>query len=393
MKQNGRITIVDSLRGFALLLIVLIHYVEHFDFFYAPEVNFLFSQATDSKVMELVFFFISGKAYSIFALLFGFSFFIQMNRKEKEGTDFRLKFLWRLTVLLIMGFVHSLIYKGDILHIYAMLGAVLVLFYRVNTKALLLMAVLLALQIPLITTFIYSFIEPGFEYTQSFGSGYWQEGNNIYAQGSLGDVVSYNIWKGRANVWGWTFYNGRYIQLIALFIIGFIMGREKIFEELYSHKKNTIKVLLISLLCMAVFYFIEISIWNFSLTGSQQTIFSTVIKSYYNLAFTSVILSAIILIYLKFKDGSIFNSFAAYGRMSLSNYVFQALFGVIFFYGFGLAMYKYMGSTWSLIFGFIVFVTQVIISKCWAKNFYYGPLEWLWRALTFFNFKIKFRKT
>jgi uncharacterized protein len=343
--------------------------------------------------MELVFFFISGKAYSIFALLFGFSFFIQMNRKEKEGTDFRLKFLWRLTVLLIMGFVHSLIYKGDILHIYAMLGAVLVLFYRVNTKALLLMAVLLALQIPLITTFIYSFIEPGFEYTQSFGSGYWQEGNNIYAQGSLGDVVSYNIWKGRANVWGWTFYNGRYIQLIALFIIGFIMGREKIFEELYSHKKNTIKVLLISLLCMAVFYFIEISIWNFSLTGSQQTIFSTVIKSYYNLAFTSVILSAIILIYLKFKDGSIFNSFAAYGRMSLSNYVFQALFGVIFFYGFGLAMYKYMGSTWSLIFGFIVFVTQVIISKCWAKNFYYGPLEWLWRALTFFNFKIKFRKT
>ena len=99
MRKGERILIVDILRGFALLLIVLIHYVEHFDFFAPPETSFLFSNETDSRVMQLVLMLISGKAYSIFALLFGISFFIQMDRKEQEGIDFRGTFLWRLTVL------------------------------------------------------------------------------------------------------------------------------------------------------------------------------------------------------------------------------------------------------------------------------------------------------
>ena len=109
MRKGERILIVDTLRGFALLLIVLIHYVEHFDFFAPPGTSFLFSNETDSRVMQLVLMLISGKAYSIFALLFGISFFIQMDQKEQEGVHFRGTFLWRLTVLFLLGFFIFLI--------------------------------------------------------------------------------------------------------------------------------------------------------------------------------------------------------------------------------------------------------------------------------------------
>ena len=390
--NNKRILIVDALRGFALLLIVLIHYVEHFDFFYNPEINFLFSPQTDGKVMEMVFFLISGKAYSIFALLFGFSFFIQMNRKEKEGIDFRRRFLWRLTVLFAMVFIHSLIYKGDILHIYAVLGIILLLLYKVNTKALWLITIVLLLQIPILIHLISSFLNPAYEYLQSFGSNYWEEANSTYANGSFFEVVSFNLWKGRTTVLGWTFYNGRYLQLPALFIVGFILGRKQIFEEISNYKKNIFSVLIGSVVLYGVIYLLLQSIANNQFTDTQKTLLNILLGSYANLAFTSVLITSIILLYLKFKEGAIFIQFSAYGKMSLSNYVFQAIFGVVFFYGFGLGMYRNLGSTWSILIGLAVFVIQSFISAYWSKKYYYGPLEWFWRSVTFFDFKTKFRK-
>ena len=83
---------------------------------------------------------------------------------------------------------------------------------------------------------------------------------------------------------------------------------------------------------------------------------------------------------------------AIYGRMSLSNYVFQAIAGVVLFYGFGFGLFKYLGSAWSLIAGIGFFIIQVAISSYWLKRYYYGPLEWLWRALTFMDFNLKFKR-
>jgi len=390
--NNNRIIIVDALRGFALLLIVLIHYVEHFDFFYIPDINFLFSPATDGKVMEMVFLLISGKAYSIFALLFGFSFFIQMNRKEKEGIDFRWRFLWRLAVLFALGFIHSFIYKGDILHIYAVLGIILLVLYKVNTRALWIITILLLLQIPILIHLIGSFVNPAYEYLQSFGSNYWEEGNSIYASGSFFEVATFNLWKGRTTVLGWTFYNGRYMQLPALFIVGFILGRKRIFEEISTYRKQIFSLLLGSVVFYGIFYFMLQSIVGAQFTYAQKALLNILLGSYANLAFTLMLITSIILLYLKFKEGFVFSLFSAYGKMSLSNYVFQAIFGVVFFYGFGFGMYRYLGSTWSILIGLAVFVIQSFISSYWAAIYYYGPLEWFWRSVTFLDFKTKFKK-
>jgi len=393
MEKQDRILIVDALRGFALLGIILIHFVEHFELFKETEVNYFFSLETDQWVMETIMYLISGKAYSIFALMFGFSLFIQIDRKEKQGIDFRAQFAWRLVLLLMIGFIHSLVYRGDILHIYALLGLPLVFLYKANSKVLLVLLLLLAIQIPILYQLILSFLDPSYTYVQDWGGNTFSESNSIFASGSFLDVVKINFWKGRYFVWAWTYYTGRSVQLVALFIIGLLLGRKGYFENLALYKSQIKMLLTGSVFLIVVLHFISVGIAGSELTELQKELASTLFTSYANLAYTSTIVLLFILAYLTFHKLRVFGSFAIYGKMSLTNYVSQAIFGVIFFYGFGFGMYKYMGATWSLICGILFFALQVVISKVWIKKFHYGPLEWLWRALTYMDFSIHFRKS
>jgi uncharacterized protein len=392
MTTQNRIILVDALRGFALLGIVLIHCIEHLDFFRLPDVHFVFSSATDLTVMDTVFFLISGKAYSIFALMFGLSFFIQINRQEVKGIDFRPRFAWRLTILLILGFIHSLFYKGDILHLYAILGFILIMFYKVPTKYLIAIIIILLLQIPLLYNLIMSFTNPKFVLNQSFGTGYDAVSIQTYSTGTVWDVIQFNVWKGREMVWAWFYYNGRYMQLIALFLIGLIVGRNGYFQNIEKYKKNAKIILAISFAVLLIMFAFEEHLKTLNFTENQKLLLIPFVHSYTNLVYTSVIIFIFVFLYTKFKASLGFELLASFGKMSLSNYIFQAMTGVIFFFGFGLGMYRYMGSTWSLIFGLVIATLQMFASRWWNKHFYYGPLEWLWRALTFMDFKIKFKR-
>lgn len=389
--RKNRIQVVDALRGFALLGIVLIHFVEHFELFREPTVNFYFSKETNKIVFDLVFALISGKAYSIFAIMFGFSFFIQLNRREKEGGDFRLTFAWRLIILLIMGFIHSLVYRGDILHIYAFLGLFLILFYRVNTKFLIAFAIIFTIQIPLIYHLIQTFITEDYSYVRNW-KGYFSDCNEVYADGSFLDVLKVNFWKGRYIVWAWTYYTGRLVQLFSLFLIGLYLGRIGFFENPSKYMSSIKKVLLVSAFSILIVHFSLSEVSTSNLTDTQKLLSNDILKSYINLFYTFTILLLFVIFGLKMRNSFVLKGLAVYGKMSLTNYVTQAVFGVIFFYGFGFGMYKYFGSVWSLLAGFTLFIIQVIFSKYWLGKYYYGPLEWLWRALTFRNFNLKLKK-
>ena len=390
--KASRIQLVDALRGFALLGIVLIHFIEHFELFKEPVFNYFFSPETNKVVFEFVFFLISGKAYSIFAIMFGFSFFIQLNRKENEGLDFRRTFAWRLTLLFVMGVIHSLVYRGDILHIYALLGFFLIFFYKVNTKMLLVFAILFAVQIPIIYHLVQLFLNPDFTYVKDWGGNYSVNCTEAYAYGSLWDVIKINIWEARYIVWAWTYYSGRFVQLFALFLIGLFLGRIGFFENPVKYKKAIKSVLFFSVSAGVVLYLIISGIGSSDFSETQKMLFNDLIRSYYNLACTSVILTTFTLFCLNVSNSFFMKMLAIYGRMSLSNYVFQAIAGVVLFYGFGFGLFKYLGSAWSLIAGIGFFIIQVAISSYWLKRYYYGPLEWLWRALTFMDFNLKFKR-
>lgn len=123
---QARIGAVDALRGFAVMGIMLLHNIEHFDFYSFPEETGGTLTALNQTLWDFLFFSFSGKAYAIFALLFGFTFYLQSRSCEKRGEDFKNRYMWRLLLLLGFGFINASFFPGEILVLYAILGFVLV---------------------------------------------------------------------------------------------------------------------------------------------------------------------------------------------------------------------------------------------------------------------------
>ena len=117
-----RIHSIDALRGFALIGIMLLHCMERFDLTLVPEVNSPFWQCVDKGVYDTVYFLFSGKAYAIFSFLFGLSFYMQMDSQAQKGNDFRMRFVWRLILLFLFGYINGLVYMGEFFVVYAVLG-------------------------------------------------------------------------------------------------------------------------------------------------------------------------------------------------------------------------------------------------------------------------------
>ena len=138
LAPGERITVIDALRGFSLIGICLIHSMQHFGAMGTMTSQAVFPwEGTMNEIFSwLINYLVFGKFFIIFSCLFGLSFFIQMDRAAKKGLDFRPRFLWRLVLLLAIGYLHGLIVRVDILLIYAILGFVLVLMYKWPTKLL-----------------------------------------------------------------------------------------------------------------------------------------------------------------------------------------------------------------------------------------------------------------
>ena len=113
LKTTERLGVVDALRGFALLAIVLLHNLEHYNLFLPLDYTLpAWLQTIDKYAWDTMFFLFAGKAYATFSLLFGFSFYIQFHNAEKRGTDFRGRFAWRMCLLFLFAQLHALFYNG-----------------------------------------------------------------------------------------------------------------------------------------------------------------------------------------------------------------------------------------------------------------------------------------
>ena len=136
IKQKNRLIIIDALRGFSLAGVAIAHIVEQY--IAGPPMEGLQETANqgliDGIVSGFLGIFITGKFFSLFSILFGLSFFIQMDSAEQKGKSFGGRFLWRAILLFIIGYAHHLLYRGDILTIYAVLVPFLIPFHKVSTK-------------------------------------------------------------------------------------------------------------------------------------------------------------------------------------------------------------------------------------------------------------------
>lgn len=181
-----------------------------------------------------MFFTFSGKAYCIFALLFGFSFFIQDNSQKQKGKDFRGRFAWRLVLLLFIACINSALFPGEILILYALLGYVLIAVCRLSTRTVTIIAVILLLQPIELGQIIYALINPDYIINADLDAPYWELVNAAQKEGSFLEMCKTAIWTGNVANMGWMLLHGRVTQTAGLFMVGMIIGRSNAF--LYSEK-------------------------------------------------------------------------------------------------------------------------------------------------------------
>ena len=139
VQSKSRFDVVDALRGFAVLAILLVHSQEHFMYFVYPDSSTLpeWLNTLNGMVHDTVFAMFAGKSYAIFAFLFGLTFFIQQRSQEKEGRDFGFRFLWRLAWLVVFACINASIFPGgDVLLLYGIWGLLRLVFGNWNMNSI-----------------------------------------------------------------------------------------------------------------------------------------------------------------------------------------------------------------------------------------------------------------
>lgn len=370
-----RLDVVDALRGFAIVSILLLHNLEHFDYYFQPANLPGWMVNLDKYVWDSMFFLFSGKSYAIFALLFGLTFFIQSKNQERIGSDFRGRFAWRLFLLFCFGIINSAFFQGDILTIYAILGFTLIPVSKLSDTKILLIAIILMLQPYEWFKYYMAFSNPNTVISDPLSWKYFARTGEYLSGESISRTIVGNLTNGKIAVYLWTWENGRVFQTISLFMLGMLAGRRFLFFPSNESKKFLINSLILASILFPVFYFLKERL-------ELQESLKTIITSWSNVAFTFILVSGFALLYNSDYFNRLLRIFTSMGRMSLTNYVIQSIIGAFIYYGFGLGLYQYTGASISLMIGLLLALMQAYFSIEWMKRHRHGPLEGLWHKAT-----------
>ncbi|WP_052417507.1 DUF418 domain-containing protein [Cellvibrio mixtus] len=385
-----RIELVDAIRGFALMGICLVHFMEYFELYWINQ--------DPTLLHNIVFFLFAGKAYAIFALMFGLSFFIIMDNQARKGVNFSYRFAWRLVILLMIGYIHTLLYLGDILSVLGIIGLSLLFVQKLNNRWLLIAAALCLVQLP----FYYQFYAalnnwPGANDAPVHWTAFPEVYGAIAKATTFSELIAINSWDGLAAKWLFFVESGRGIQLVGLFITGLILGRIGFFTQVERFAKTRVIALVIALAAATLFYFLDDYIKQLPATilqekGMAKMYLEQIIGSYLSTAIMASILLLFIQLYLWRPATKTLNLLAPCGRISLSIYLVQAVVGIPIFYSIGLGGYLTLGQTNSLLLGIAFYGLLIAIAHWWVKRFYYGPVEWVWRSATYMTTKVPFKR-
>lgn len=377
-----RLVVVDALRGFAIVSIMLLHNIEHFDLYFGAEGLPAWMQSLDKVIWGIMFFLFSGKSYAIFALLFGLTFFIQMDNQAKKGNDFRARFAWRLLLLFGFGIINSAFFQGDILTIYAALGLLLIPYTKISNTVILVVACLLMLLPVEIVHLIRAFQQPDTPVGDPIWLPYYLKIYEYLPKGSFINSVVGNLTNGKKTVTLWNWDNGRVFSIFALFLFGYIAGRKRLFVWSEETRIFWRRMLIYAFVVFLPLFIAVRNLENWVESDAIRTSLQKLLSTWSNTAFMLVMVAGFILLFQSTALRRPLNYFSSFGKMSLSNYVMQSILGSVIYYGFGLGLYKYTGATYGLLIGVVLTALLGFFCSWWAKHFKHGPLETLWHKGT-----------
>lgn len=398
VEVSKRHIILDALRGFALLGICLANFPE-FSLYTFLDNNTAAAMPTntaDQIVQYLLYIFIDGKFYTIFSLLFGIGFCIILDNNSRRGANGIGIFYRRMSVLLLFGFAHlMLIWSGDILMLYAIVGMLLPLFIKLKDKTILLWASFF-LFLPVVVDFICQFAK--IDLSKHLYEWQWllcdrygiTEENFAYW---LRDAKTYDdvfkfLCMGAVERMQEFVKGTRYFKVLGLFLIGIYIGRNKIYARLSEFSAILKKICMLGIIfglpLSGLYAWSAMNAKPFGLGMHSLFYFLSV----YLTSFGYIALFCIL--YNRTKEMQFWKIMSYPGRMALTNYILQSAAGIFIFYGVGAGLGAETGLIYADLIAAGVFILEIMFSAMWLSYFRYGPLEAIWRLLTYGKtFKIR----
>ncbi|SMP63511.1 DUF418 domain-containing protein [Anoxynatronum buryatiense] len=374
IRPSERMDILDILRGFAIFGILAVNIAGMAGPAFLPGYLPPALPWHDQIATFLVNFLAMGKFYVIFSFLFGLGFSIQMSRAEVKGQSLKSFYPRRLWILFGLGLLHNtFFFLGDILRHYALLGFVLMAFRKRSDRTLMIWAAVF-----MVIGFITMGITGG---PLAVGGEIPEElafivpmARDVYTGSSFLQVVIFQAVGGVFSFFITFASQGGVVM--ALFLLGLLAGRKQFFQQL-AEKKPVLK---------------NVAVWGFIFGLSFNGAFILFAELPWVSTFFwvvgapllgSVYMAWLCLLYLKPRGAKWLAPVGRVGRMALTNYLMHSLIGSLIFNGYGLGFYEKVGPAGLLGITFLIYLLQIPFSTWWLNRYQFGPMEWLWRSLTY----------
>ena len=383
-----RVAVLDGIRGVAVLGILLINIdaLSGYAFTPASTHTILRNETADEVTWFLLATLVEAKFYSLFSFLFGVGFAVFVQRASARGADAAGLFKRRLLGLLLIGLIHTLlIWFGDILVTYALLGFVLVPFLRRDDRSVLRWAVaMLVAPIVLYGLLFVAAGQPAPPVATDAGGELppiLATATQSFSHGNYLQILSGNVVFTVANAVRRLLLMF-FPRVIGMFLLGFYAGRNNIFgrpDEYERLARNTLVIgVVIGLpLALAAYALGEHAVGPPTALGLIETVIKSIGVPVLALGYAG----GLWLLFLRAPH--LMAPLAPVGRMALSNYLMHSVAGVVIFYGIGFGLFGRLSLTAAVVGALAFFILQMFLSRWWLRRARFGPAEWLWRMFTY----------
>ena len=366
-RVKQRTAIVDVLRGWALLSVVLVNFAifYYFDRVQRVPADDWLSQVA-KMVVQVIF---QGKGWPALALLFGYGFSAWIEKTRSRGMDPVPGFVRRMFFLLLIGLVNCALYYGDVLKDYAIVGLVVLMFHRVSQRTALALGVGCLIAFPAVVAFTHSL---------GIASPIASPDISLYQSDDLLQVLRFGLQSGLNISLSLTKYADWNLVMLGCAFIGVYIQRIGLLENLNENLPYVRRIFWISLAFAIVTAAARAGAEKLGLNPDD----------YYDIHFWPMLgqmaffMAAICWLYARGRFQRFFGALQIVGRMTLTNYFVQNLAGLLVFSGAGLGLLYRMPYSMHVGIALALFVVQIGFSKFWLARHPLGPIEWVWRKLS-----------
>jgi uncharacterized protein len=375
VQQAERVVIVDVVRGFALVGVLIANFTSFIDQNLPSDILNSISTPFDQLLSNLNTIFIEWKFMTIFSILFGYGFgliLISLEKKSIHPTSF---FTRRMFWLFVMGIIHTLFWWGDILHLYALCGLLLLPFRKFSTGMLLLCSLFFMFVIP-------PCISLAFQNSPDYFTD--QNMKLLYEQYKYGNML--DVFKSNINLYYKAFIlSGSDLhdmsETLGRFLFGYLLLRMKLFESI-KMKKQFFKNVSIITASVTIGYLMIRWLSREDMTTAGK-IYREPLTKIGILSTSCLYVSVLVLLFIAYERSKIFSTLQALGKMTLTNYLLISAICITLLYGIGFGQLGTLSMRIMWLCAFVWLIIEISFSTYWLKKFRYGPTEWIWRRLTY----------